>query len=103
MFGRFVTDDDVRRVQAEQFPPLAAVVRESFTRPEHRAMLARHEAETIRFESRELQASIRGDVFGWNRLNVALIESLAYTAEHPEDGSPPISVTLALARAKVAS
>jgi len=103
MFGRFITDDDVRRAQAEQFPPVQVVAREAFNLPEHRAMLARHEAETIRFESRELQASIRGDVFGWNRLNTALIEALAYTAEHPDDDSPPISVTLALARAGVAS
>ena len=82
---------DVAKVEAERFPPLAVVVREGFGRQEHREMLARHDLEVIRFDSRELTASISGDVDGPARLHAATVEAMAYSPGPVE----PIAVTLA--------
>lgn len=90
-FDEFLRTIDTVKVEAERFPTLAEVRRESFGGNDHRAMLAGHELEVIRFESRGLAASRAGDVDGPARLHAATVEAMAYTP----GGSEPIAATLA--------
>jgi len=86
----FLRGIDTVAVEAERFPTLAQVRRESFGGHDHRVMLASHELEVIRVESRGLAASIAGDVDGHDRLHAATVEAMAYLPGRPE----PIAATL---------
>lgn len=95
---------DVAKVEAERFPALAQVKRESFGSPDHRAMLAVHEAELVKFATREYRRhyvhSVEGDVDGAARLAIALKESMEYSHRTRSNGAPSIAATLAQHRAQ---
>jgi hypothetical protein len=96
---------DVVKVEAERFPTLAQVKRESFGSPDHRAMLVVHQAELVKFATREHRRlyvqSVEGDVDGATRLAIAFKESMEYShRKRIIPGVPLIADTLAQHRAQ---
>jgi len=85
---QFLRGLDTAKVEAERFPTLAQVQQESFGSHAHRAMVADHEVEAMKFD---LDA---GDVHGAERLQRARRE------RYPARPDPSITATLAAHRAQ---
>jgi hypothetical protein len=90
---QFLSNVSVAKVEAERFPTLAQVRRESFGGRDHRGMLAGHEMTAMRFELGAYRRSMAGDVDGAERLERARLEMYP-----PVDAS--ITATLAAHRAQ---
>jgi hypothetical protein len=100
--AQFLDQVDVAKVEAERFPGRAAVKRESFGAADHRAMLAVHLAERIKFATRNYRRdfvhSVEGDELEAEaRMKAALKESMEY---RNRASSRSISATLAQQRAQ---
>jgi hypothetical protein len=91
---QFLRGLDTAKVEAERFPTLAQVQQESFGSHAHRAMVADHEVEAMKFDLDAYRRSTAGDVHGAERLQRARRE------RYPARPDPSITATLAAHRAQ---
>ncbi|WP_104084226.1 hypothetical protein [Cryobacterium sp. Y11] len=76
--ARYLEFPDVVKIEAERFPPLSVVLRESFGSPDHELMVMAHDIRVSRFNTRDRDRSIAGDANGDQRLAAATAEWLAF-------------------------
>ena len=76
--ARYLEFADLVRIEAERFPPLAVVIRESFGSSGHQLMVMEHEIRVARFNTRDRDRSVMGDWNGDARLCEAHAEAMAY-------------------------
>ncbi|WP_104128211.1 hypothetical protein [Cryobacterium sp. Y57] len=77
--ARYLEFPDVVKIEAERFPPLAVVLRESFGSSAHQLMVMEHEIRVARFNTRDRDRSIIGDWNGDARLYEAHAEAMAFS------------------------
>lgn len=84
--ARYLEFADVVKIEAERFPPLAVVLRESFGSPDHELMVMAHDIRVARFVNQDREQSRARDRDGDLRLRVATAEWVAFNDRQRKSG-----------------